>query len=103
MTPSRSPSPDLAREPDAVRAAIALTGQFSAPDDLLTGEESLRLMADLTTSASREGRRRAAELLRCLLTGAIGSSAVLAVAWCAVLSLVGHLWALARYDRRPAR
>jgi ABC-2 type transport system permease protein len=44
------------------------------------------------------------ETLRGLLTGsAIGSSAVLAVAWCAVLSLVGYLWARARYDRRPAR
>src|SRR3977135_4299674 len=38
---------DLAREPDAVRAAIGLTGQFSAVDNLLTGEENLTLMADL--------------------------------------------------------
>ncbi|MER7672277.1 ATP-binding cassette domain-containing protein [Kitasatospora sp. NPDC096128] len=38
---------DLARAPDAVRAAIGVTGQFSAVDDLLTGEENLRLMADL--------------------------------------------------------
>ena len=38
---------DLAREPDAVRAAIGVTGQFSAVDNLLTGEENLRLMADL--------------------------------------------------------
>ena len=38
---------DLAREPDAVRAAIAVTGQFSAVDELLTGAENLRLMADL--------------------------------------------------------
>src|SRR5437879_6756205 len=33
---------DLAREPDAVRAAIGVTGQFSAVDNLLTGEENLR-------------------------------------------------------------
>src|SRR5215211_3540209 len=38
---------DVAREPDAVRAAIGVTGQFSAVDDLLTGEENLILMADL--------------------------------------------------------
>src|SRR5947209_12787485 len=30
---------DVAREPDAIRAAIGVTGQFSAVDNLLTGEE----------------------------------------------------------------
>ncbi|GAB2989522.1 ATP-binding cassette domain-containing protein [Saccharothrix stipae] len=54
---------DLAREPDAVRAAIGVTGQFSAVDNLLTGEENLRLMADLHHLGRDEGRRRAAELL----------------------------------------
>src|SRR6266516_5860551 len=54
---------DLAREPDAVRAAIGVTGQFSAVDDLLTGEENLLLMADLHHLGRREGQRRAAELL----------------------------------------
>ncbi len=54
---------DLRREPDAVRAAIALTGQFSAVDTLLTGAENLRLMADLHHLGREEGRRRAAELL----------------------------------------
>ena len=54
---------DLRREPDAVRAAIGVTGQFSAVDDLLTGEENLILMADLRHLGRREGRRRAAELL----------------------------------------
>ena len=44
------------------------------------------------------------ETLRGLLTGtAIGSSAVLATAWCAAMALTGYLWARARYDRRPAR
>src|SRR6476646_6043402 len=38
---------DVAREPQAVRAAIGVTGQFAAVDDLLTGEENLLLMADL--------------------------------------------------------
>jgi ABC-2 type transport system ATP-binding protein len=54
---------DLARDPDAVRAAIGVTGQFSAVDNLLTGQENLLLMADLHHLGKREGRRRAAELL----------------------------------------
>ncbi|ASW55804.1 ATP-binding cassette domain-containing protein [Plantactinospora sp. KBS50] len=54
---------DLAREPDAVRAAIGVTGQFSAVDNLLTGEENLLLMADLRHLGRAEGRRRARTLL----------------------------------------
>jgi ABC-2 type transport system ATP-binding protein len=54
---------DVARDPDAVRAAISVTGQFSAVDNLLTGEENLRLMADLHHLGKQEGRRRAADLL----------------------------------------
>jgi ABC-2 type transport system ATP-binding protein len=54
---------DLAQDPDAVRAAIGVTGQFSAVDNLLTGEENLILMADLHHLGRTVGRRRAAELL----------------------------------------
>jgi ABC-2 type transport system ATP-binding protein len=54
---------DVAREPDAVRDAIGLTGQFSAVDGLLTGEENLALMADLRHLDRAEGRRRSRELL----------------------------------------
>jgi ABC-2 type transport system ATP-binding protein len=54
---------DVASDPDGVRAAIGVTGQFSAVDGLLTGEENLILMADLHHLSRREGRRRAAELL----------------------------------------
>ena len=54
---------DLSREPDAVRAAIGVTGQFSAVDKFLTGEENLILMADLRHMGKRAGRLRAAELL----------------------------------------
>ncbi len=54
---------DVAREPGAVRAAIGVTGQFSAVDGLLTGEENLRLMADLCHLSRDEGQRRVAELL----------------------------------------
>jgi ABC-2 type transport system ATP-binding protein len=55
---------DLAAEPDAVRAAIGVTGQFSAVDNLLTGEENLRLMTDLHHLGRAAGRQRAAALLR---------------------------------------
>ena len=54
---------DVAREPDAVRAVIGLTGQFSAVDPLFTGEENLQLMADLRHLPKPEGRRRVAGLL----------------------------------------
>ncbi|MDG4826207.1 ATP-binding cassette domain-containing protein [Asanoa sp. WMMD1127] len=54
---------DVAAEADAVRGAIGVTGQFSAVDDLLTGEENLVLMADLHHLGKAEGRRRAADLL----------------------------------------
>ena len=54
---------DLATEPQSVRAAIGVTGQFSAVDGLITGEENMLLMADLHHLPRREGRRVAAELL----------------------------------------
>jgi ABC-2 type transport system ATP-binding protein len=54
---------DVARDPAAVRAAIGVTGQFSAVDNLLTGQENLLLMADLHHLGRAEGRRRAAALL----------------------------------------
>jgi ABC-2 type transport system ATP-binding protein len=54
---------DVVRDPAAVRAAIGVTGQFSAVDNLLTGEENLLLMADLHHLGRAEGRRRATRLL----------------------------------------
>ena len=48
---------DLVREPHAVRAAIGVTGQFSAVDNLLTGEENLLLMADLHHLAPQESSK----------------------------------------------
>src|SRR5262252_1955788 len=38
---------DVATEAKAVRAAIGVTGQFAAVDELLSGQENLQLMADL--------------------------------------------------------
>jgi ABC-2 type transport system ATP-binding protein len=54
---------DVTTAPDAVRDLIGVTGQFSAVDNYLTGEENLRLMADLRHLGRAAGRRRTAELL----------------------------------------
>jgi ABC-2 type transport system ATP-binding protein len=54
---------DVREDPDGVRRAIGVTGQFSAVDDPLTGEENLRLMADLNHFGRDAGRHRVAELL----------------------------------------
>ena len=72
---------DVDREPDAVRAAIGVTGQFSAVDGLLTGGRTCCLMADLhhlgradgpapappscwSGSTCRRGRQAGVDLLR---------------------------------------
>ena len=49
--------------PARVRRLIGVTGQFSAVDGLLTGEENLRLMARLRHLGRRTRRSRVAELL----------------------------------------
>ncbi|WUA93504.1 ATP-binding cassette domain-containing protein [Streptomyces pseudovenezuelae] len=54
---------DLAADPQGVRAAIGVTGQFSAVDGLITGEENMLLMADLHHLSRSDGRRIAGELL----------------------------------------
>jgi ABC-2 type transport system ATP-binding protein len=54
---------DVVEDPNGVRASIGVTGQFSAVDELLTGEENLRLMADLNHLGRIEGKARVAELL----------------------------------------
>ena len=67
---------DPVRQAQAVRAAIGVTGQFSAVDALLTGEENLRLMADLHHLERAAGRRRARALLEQFdLVGAAGQVA----------------------------
>jgi ABC-2 type transport system ATP-binding protein len=54
---------DVVRDPAAVRSLIGVTGQISAVDKQFTGEENLRLMADLCHLGRDEGRRRVADLL----------------------------------------
>jgi len=67
---------DPAGNPQAVRRAIGVTGQFSAVDGYLTGRENLMLMADLHLLPKAVGRRRAEELLeRFELTEAGGKPA----------------------------
>jgi ABC-2 type transport system ATP-binding protein len=53
----------VASDPDAVRAAIGVTGQFSAVDNLMTGRENLKLMADLHHLGRAEGKRKTEQLL----------------------------------------
>ena len=54
---------DLRGEAGAVRGVIGVTGQFSAVDDLLTGEENLALMGRLHHLRATERRARTTELL----------------------------------------
>ncbi|HWL98201.1 MAG TPA: ATP-binding cassette domain-containing protein [Nocardioidaceae bacterium] len=54
---------DVASEAKAVRAAIGVTGQFAAVDELLTGQENLQLMVDLTPARAKDGKRIVTELL----------------------------------------
>ncbi len=68
---------DPAKNPQAVRRAIGVTGQFSAVDGYLTGRENLMLMADLHLLPKKAGRRRAEDLLeRFELTEAGGQAGV---------------------------
>ena len=53
----------MATQTKAVRAAIGVTGQFAAVDELLTGQENLQLMADLKRLASGEAKTVVTDLL----------------------------------------
>ncbi|MFB7242073.1 ABC transporter [Streptomyces populi] len=61
--PIRVGGHDLATDAQAARATIGVTGQFSAVDGLITGQENMLLMADLHHLSRSEGRRVTAELL----------------------------------------
>ncbi|GGL66529.1 daunorubicin resistance protein DrrA family ABC transporter ATP-binding protein [Wenxinia marina] len=54
---------DLTADPQAVRGAIALTGQFASLDEDLTGRENLILLARLWGFSRRDARARAEALL----------------------------------------
>ena len=66
---------DVARDGDAVRRIIGLTGQYAALDEALTGQENLVLIARLHGLSARDAKARAAELLEQVgLTEAAGRS-----------------------------
>jgi ABC-2 type transport system ATP-binding protein len=54
---------DLATQTKTVRAMVGVTGQFTAVDELLTGQENLQPMADLKRVGSGEAKRVITELL----------------------------------------
>ena len=54
---------DVLEEPDAVRAAIGLTGQYAAVDENLTGRENLEMVGRLLHMGRPAARARADELL----------------------------------------
>jgi ABC-2 type transport system ATP-binding protein len=55
---------DLATSAEQIRALIGVTGQFSAVDGFLTGEENLRMIADLNHLDGAEGRHRLLRLVQ---------------------------------------
>jgi ABC-2 type transport system ATP-binding protein len=54
---------DLDHDPQGIRGAIGVTGQFSAVDAMLTGAENLRLMGDLNHLDAAMVRERSMRLL----------------------------------------
>ena len=54
---------DVATDPDRVRAAISLTGQYAAVDEVLSGRQNLVLFGRLRQLSARRARLRAEELL----------------------------------------
>jgi ABC-2 type transport system ATP-binding protein len=55
---------DVRREPEAVRRAIGLAGQFAAVEPALTGRENLEIVARLFGQEPREARDNSARVLR---------------------------------------
>jgi ABC-2 type transport system ATP-binding protein len=55
---------DVATETKAVRAAIGVTGQFAAVDEMLSGQENLQLMADLKGMRPSESKGVITDLLQ---------------------------------------
>ena len=67
---------DVATSPADVKRAISLTGQAVAVDEVLTGEENLRMMSRLWGLSFRESRARSAELLELFGLAAAGRKRV---------------------------
>ena len=54
---------DVVRDAAGVREVVALTGQFAAVDEMLTGRENLQMFGRLFDLSAADARRRADELL----------------------------------------
>jgi len=54
---------DVVKEAKQVKRSISLTGQFSAVDEMLSGEENLTMICRLSGLGKKTSRERAAELL----------------------------------------
>src|SRR6201997_1778645 len=54
---------DVVRDAAGVREVVALTGQFAAIDEMLTGRENLQMFGRLFDLSAADARRRANELL----------------------------------------
>ena len=54
---------DVVTQREQVKRSISVTGQSAAVDEVLTGEENLRMMGRLSGLSTAESARRAAELL----------------------------------------
>jgi len=55
---------DVAAEKTKVKMSISLTGQFAAVDEMLTGEENMRMICRLSGLSPSESKTRTAELLQ---------------------------------------
>lgn len=55
---------DVVRQKNEVKQSISLTGQFAAVDEVLTGEENLRMMCRLSGLTAAESKERTKELLK---------------------------------------
>ncbi|MEU8567676.1 ATP-binding cassette domain-containing protein [Streptomyces pathocidini] len=54
---------DVVRQPNDVRRAIGLSGQFAAVDEYLTGRENLQMVGQLYQMSARDAKARAQQLL----------------------------------------
>jgi oleandomycin transport system ATP-binding protein len=54
---------DVARQPEAVRRTIGLTGQYASVDEDLTGTQNLVMIGQLLDLPTRDAKARARELL----------------------------------------
>ncbi|MFB9278106.1 ATP-binding cassette domain-containing protein [Cohnella cellulosilytica] len=67
---------DVATKKTEVKGSISLTGQFAAVDELLTGEENMRMICRLSGLSPTQSKTRTAELLERFELAAAGEKRV---------------------------